>query len=429
MKKIILILLISLISKVIIAQHAPFAHFTPSANSYIDYGRGLNLTCLTDLSLSNKMTISLWVRWANKTDAGVGNWANLFTLSDSTNSGDNGVFWVQHNSDNSKFEFAIHTNSREYLYSTTNPASGTWYFLTLVYDGSLANNNVKLYVNGVQEAAINKTGNIRTFPTASKLNMGRWSNPGNNYRHFNGKLDEVSIWKRALTQTQIIDLMSNPTLVTGINYDATGLIGYWNFDNQTANNLGTCPINGVIGSGTSLPVTFTSLIATAETGRVNVNWSTAVEINNDYFVVQKSENGIEFIDAGKIDGVGNSNVTNEYSFIDYNPYSGTAYYRLKQVDFDGKESYSSITIADSQTNSEFSVSLFPNPSNGETVCVKTISTESFEITVTDISGREVFHSINNNGNIYIPANEFQKGIFFVKVVSAENTVSMKFVNN
>lgn len=431
MRNIKLILLISLFSKVIIAQHAPFANFTPSANSYIDYGRGLNSACLNDLSLNNKMTITLWVRWTNKTDPGVGNWANLFTLADSTNSGDNGVFWVQHNSDNSKFEFAIHTNSREYLYSTTTPANGIWYFLTLVYDGSLANNNVKIYVNGIQEASMNKTGNIRTFPSASKLNMGRWSNPSNNYRHFNGKLDEVSIWKKALTQTQITDLMNNPTSVTGINYDATDLIGFWNFDNLTANNLGACPINGVIGSSTYLPVTFSEIKATTEKGAVNLNWSTALEINNDYFTIQKSNNGIDFTSIGKITGAGNSNNVNNYSFIDYTPFSGTSYYRIKQVDFDGKESYSSITSVSLNSNSDFSLSLFPNPSNGEKVIVSSNSNEitNFDIIVTDISGREVFQSKNNNVSAGLPSIDFPIGIFFVKAISGEKTITMKLINN
>ncbi len=429
MKTTILILSIVLFSKMIFAQSAPFANFTPSVNSYIDYGRGLNIDCLKDISDGNKLTISLWVKWTNKTDPGVGNWANLFTLADSTNSGDNGVFWVQHNSDNSKFEFALHTNARSFVYSTTTPVSGTWYFLTLAYDGSLANNNMKFYVNGVQEASANKTGNIRNFPTASRLNMGRWPNPSNNYRHFNGKLDEVSIWKKALTPAQILGLMNTPTIVTGINYDAIGLIGFWNFDNLTANNLGPCIINGLIGSSTSLPVTFTSLIAISEAGKVNVNWSTALEINNDYFLVQKSNNGVDYIDAGKIKGSGNSNVTNSYKFTDYNPYSGSSYYRLRQVDFDGKESYSSITAVN--VNADFSLSMFPNPSNGNNVIVKLNSDETtnFEIIVTDISGREVYSSVNNNGSVTIPTSEFQKGIFFVKAVSGENISLNKIINN
>jgi hypothetical protein len=431
MKTAITILTIILFSSIIYGQNAPFANFTPSASSYIDYGRGLNLSCLNDLSLNNKLTITMWVKWANKTDPGVGNWANLFTLADSTNSGDNGVFWVQHNSDNSRFEFALHSNSRDYIYSTTNPVNETWYFLTLVYDGSLANNNMKIFVNGVQEGSLNKTGNIRVFPTASRLNMGRWSNPSNNYRHFNGKLDEVSIWKIALTSTQISNMMNNPTSITGINHDATGLIGYWDFNNNTANNLGACAINGVMGSGASLPVTFTSLMATPENGKVNVNWTTATEINNDYFLVQKSNNGVDFFDAGKIVGVGNSNVTNYYNFTDYNPYSGTSYYRLRQVDFDGKESYSSITNVTFNNNSNFSLSLFPNPSNGNNVNAESNFDETtyFDIIVTDISGREIYRSKNNISKANIPTTEFQKGIFFIKAISGENTVTMKLIND
>lgn len=135
----------------------------------------------------------MWVRWSDKNAAGVGEWANLVTMADSTGSGDNGVFWVQHSQTNSKFEFAINTTSRDYLQSNTTPLNNVWYHIAMVYDGSLASGNMKIYVNGVLDASRNKTGNIRTFPSPSRLNFGRWPNAGNNYRRFNGKMDEITV--------------------------------------------------------------------------------------------------------------------------------------------------------------------------------------------------------------------------------------------
>ena len=65
---------------------------------------------------------------------------------------------------------------------------------------------------------------------------------------------------------------------------------------------------------------------------VDLNWITSSEINNDYFTLQKSKDGLNWIDFAKQEGAGNSNTTISYQDSDYHPYSGTSYYRLKQTD-------------------------------------------------------------------------------------------------
>lgn len=430
MKLINSILAFCLLTSFAFSQHAPYVDFNPSQNSYIDYGQGANLNCINELSNGNKLTITLWVKWTNKNAPGVGNWANLITLADSTGSGDNGVFWVQHNSDNSRFEFALHTNSREYLFSTTNPVNGTWYFLSLVYDGSLPNNNVKLYVNGIQEATLNKTGNIRTFPALSRLNMGRWPNPGNSYRHFNGKMDEISIWNIALSPTQIQNMMISSELVTGESYDTTGLVGYWNFDNNDANDLSSCQNNGVVGGGATLPVTLASLTATDLNGKVNIQWTTLAEINNDYFEIERSQNSLDFEKIGKVDGSGNSSSLHNYNFIDQNPLIGLSYYRIKQVDFDGKTTTFPIISINISKEKDFNLNIYPNPSSGNDVQLTVnIDSEVYDIIVTDITGREIFRSEANNSIVKIPSSGFKKGIYFLKVMSFTKTLSSKFIND
>ena len=107
-------------------------------------------------------------------------------------------------------------------------------------------------------------------------------------------------------------------------------------------NAGDGILTGVdtLGGHGSLPVTWLTIDAALSGKNVLVSWSTAVEINNDYFVVLRSEDGINFNDIGKIKGAGNSTSVSYYSFTDVNPLPGISYYKLQQVDYDGTEDHS-----------------------------------------------------------------------------------------
>ena len=69
---------------------------------------------------------------------------------------------------------------------------------------------------------------------------------------------------------------------------------------------------------------------------VDLTWSTASEINNDYFTIERSQNGVYFQEFDIVEGAGNSTHKINYSLIDRDPFDGISYYRLKQTDYDGK---------------------------------------------------------------------------------------------
>jgi hypothetical protein len=93
---------------------------------------------------------------------------------------------------------------------------------------------------------------------------------------------------------------------------------------------------------TTLPVELTQFSGRAVESVNQLDWTTASEINCDYFNVEASKDGESFITGGSVQGAGNSTVTNNYSFTDENPFPGTTYYRLKQMDFDGQYEYSKV---------------------------------------------------------------------------------------
>jgi len=90
-----------------------------------------------------------------------------------------------------------------------------------------------------------------------------------------------------------------------------------------------------------LPVSLLSFDAKLQKNEsVLCSWVTAAQINNDHFEVQRSKNGIDFESIGEVAGAGNSTSQLDYMFPDEAPYSGLSYYRLKQVDYDSRSTYS-----------------------------------------------------------------------------------------
>ncbi|WP_048920751.1 T9SS type A sorting domain-containing protein [Rufibacter radiotolerans] len=91
-----------------------------------------------------------------------------------------------------------------------------------------------------------------------------------------------------------------------------------------------------------LPVTLTSFNSKNKDGKVDLTWTTASEKDNDYFLVERSSDGKAFHAIGQVKGSGTSNVQRSYTFTDPSANAGTSYYRLKQVDFDGKSELSKV---------------------------------------------------------------------------------------
>ncbi len=95
-----------------------------------------------------------------------------------------------------------------------------------------------------------------------------------------------------------------------------------------------------------LPVKWLDFTVASVENRIQLNWSTAQEINNDYFQIEKSEDGIEFLAIGNLKGKAKEVSKSYYSFNDDMPLAGKTFYRIKQVDLDGKFDYSKILSFD-----------------------------------------------------------------------------------
>jgi hypothetical protein len=153
---------------------------------------------------------------------------------------------------------------------------------------------------------------------------------------------------------------------------------------------------------------------------VNVlEWTTATELNNDYFTIEKSIDATNFTIVGTKKGAGSSARIIDYSTVDEHPDELT-YYRLKQNDNDGKYTYSNIILikrpALSITN------FYPNPTSGDfNINLSSAEDAHVKINVIDISGRELiskYVSIDKGANtINIDVSGLSKGSYFVRVMT------------
>jgi len=117
-----------------------------------------------------------------------------------------------------------------------------------------------------------------------------------------------------------------------------------------------------IASQGALPIELVSFSAKPRDKTVQLDWRTASELNNAFFHIERSANGRDFTEIGKIQGAGTSHTALDYRFADAFPMTGWNYYRLRQVDFDGQFSFSPVeAVLMNETGDPGRLQLFPNP--------------------------------------------------------------------
>ncbi len=132
-----------------------------------------------------------------------------------------------------------------------------------------------------------------------------------------------------------------------------------------------------------------TITTVSEGNALNINWSTSTEINSDYFIVQRSNDGILFDDVMQELAAGNSSAVNNYSITDYKPYSGTSFYRVVEVDMDGRITHKVSTVANFEA--ELSMTVYPGSSgNAFNVSIVSKKKKQVLVVVRDIQGKEFY---------------------------------------
>lgn len=205
--------------------------------------------------------------------------------------------------------------------------------------------------------------------------------------------------------------------------------------NGTAGSTGNRFRVLITNQANPLPVVFTALEAKLNNNATDLTWSTLSEKNNAKFIVERSTDMVNFIEIGLVKAVGNSNVKNTYTFTDVKPESYTTnYYRIKQVDFDGKFAYSNIAsittdIKGNGVNNTDEVTttakVFPVPTK-DVLNIEQLDGTTLTYSIVDVFGSEVLTGtteITENGSS-INVSTLANGIYFL-VAKTDNGMATK----
>ncbi len=155
----------------------------------------------------------------------------------------------------------------------------------------------------------------------------------------------------------------NPATTTGGTVTATGLtvgLTYYLMVDGYGGDACDFTVSNWTATGI-LPVELVRFDGFQEDGLNHLHWVTASELENDYFELQRSDNGVNYSTIVRIDGAGTTNEQRNYSHLD-TPNKSVHYYRLRQVDYDGKEQYSNPVIISGNFHGVELVNTYPNPS-------------------------------------------------------------------
>jgi len=190
--------------------------------------------------------------------------------------------------------------------------------------------------------------------------------------------------------------------------------------NTTANTLSLFgeSTEYILGStGFALPVTFSAFTATKERNGVRLDWSTATEINNSGFEIQRSKDGSVWNKLGFVAGAGNSSIERNYSFTDNLPAKGINYYRLKQVDFDNSFKYSEVKSV--RFGNQITI-VYPVPTSDNVILdLKDNSLIGSVAVITDQQGRLVQKVTISKMQQQISLTRLNTGIYFLKLEDGE----------
>jgi hypothetical protein len=179
-----------------------------------------------------------------------------------------------------------------------------------------------------------------------------------------------------------------------------------------------------------LPVQLLSFEAKATDNDVEVNWVTESELNNDYFVVESSQDGEAWGAVRQVKGKGTTAIKSKYSIVDERPYTGVSYYRLRQVDFDGSSELSKVVMVKFESNS---ILMYPNPVQGQELTFelsgKSISTG---IRIVNMSGVEMLRTpldaaTGQKQKFSVNVEGYAPGVYIVTLYTTESLQHTKLI--
>ncbi len=173
--------------------------------------------------------------------------------------------------------------------------------------------------------------------------------------------------------------------------------------------------NVVIETTTPLPVELIGFDAKNEGAEVLATWQTNVEINNDYFIVERSTDMENWTEIGWVDGAGTTSEQQSYSLYDRNPVGGVSYYRLSQTDFDGTVTHSDIRSVTRVNEDELHI--YPVPAK-EILVIEGAPTELESLSIYNAYGEKVMSQVSylpstGDNSVVLDISQLPAGMYLV----------------
>ena len=281
-------------------------------------------------------------------------------------------------------------------------------------------NGMRMYINGVLQSnqnsltysALNNDYNFYVGAHGYMLHSGQFVVTD----FFDGQLDELRIWNYQKYSQQINTLMNEPLDSTYFVTIDSGLVGYWRFDvleDLGINNDGPDDVRDysvlhnhldlagdahLVQPDPIIPVELISFTVEPMHGQIILQWTTATEVNNFGFEIERCNEEREWRTLGFIEGYGTTTETQNYLFTDdlFGVLSNSVFYRLKQIDYNGEFKYST-ELEVAILPAEFNLfQNYPNPFNPSTIISFTLpELTKVVLKVYDVLGAEITELIND----------------------------------
>lgn len=203
-----------------------------------------------------------------------------------------------------------------------------------------------------------------------------------------------------------------------------------NDDPDRSNNEG----NNLVITPVPLPVVLARFEAVAEKSDAQLSWTTATELGNDRFEVERSLDGRAFVRIGTVRGQGTSTRARDYRFTDVGAArrgAALAYYRLRQVDTDGTEAVSPVRVVTFTGFPQARVGLYPNPAPGQTALdLRQLPAGTYQVRVLDLTGRQVgTYTLEGASEQPLGVQHLLPGPYVVHVVGQGVRLTLPLVRN
>lgn len=407
MKKIFTLALVSIIAVQLNAQNCINNSNSITFDGNSAYASPVNQT---NLNITDSLTIEAWI---NPNSFAFNSANNSIACKHGWSSGEGGFVLRCGGSGELSFNIAgldvnqNPTSWKEVLSPTNALTLGTWTHVAGSYDGQ----NLKLFINGVEQNVTAFQGSIVASPNYP-LTIGKLSDP-NQFasRFFDGKIDEVRIWHRALTASELIANMNNHIDPA----TAVDLVSYWRFNEGTGNS------SIDLQSGNDI-----TLYGNA--------WDASVPFNAVPAVPTISFNGITLTSsAGSGQWYLNGTAISGATTMDYTPTTTGDYTFTTDINNFGCTSTSAVytvtSVGVQNNNSQIQANVYPNPMIDQAVITMNahVNYNNCSFVITDLAGRQVYTeniTIKQGLNqIQINKNTLNAGVYFYEIINNNQSLS------